>query len=206
MSNKIAILGSGPSLYLFLQTKVKYDVVIGCNSLLLEPWFLDLENTIYVAHEPRLSNASWQKSLIQYTGEKYIADPLYSQIFNKRKKIALTNFLDLSKILIECKATEKYLSTFGELTDLKKNVVLDFCIPTAIFLNASNIDLYGCDFSYGTENTPNYFHKNGTIGSFVHSVETKAKWELASHQRFIKIINYLSEHKICTQRIMPEKL
>ena len=103
------------------------------------------------------------------------------------------------------KTTANYIEIFSELADLKKNVVLDFSIPLAMFLKASNIDLYGCDFSYGEKNAPDYFHKKGTIGTFVHSVESKAQWEQASNLRFDDIKKYLSEHYINVRRFVLEK-
>lgn len=200
--SKIAILGSGPSLNLFFQTKVDYSCVIGCNSVLMEHWFLKLKNSVYAAHEKRILNKLWYANLVKYSGKKYIADPLYSKIVDASKPNTISGFIYLNKLLTEQPTTARYIKSFSEFVDLKKNVVLDFCIPLAVSLKASNIDLYGCDFSYGNGNLPNYFHKNGTIGSYEHSVESRVQWEQASNIRFGNIKDYLSNFGIKIQRII----
>ena len=200
---RCAILGSGPSLERFLQTNKEYKAIIGCNSLVSETWFRKAKEAIYIAHERRLINRQFFTYLERFEKKIYFSKDLLSEIkknfieFKNLKKI-----MSFDTVVQKNIDVKKYKKISTTVSDLNKNVILDYSIPLALHLGYKEIDLYGCDFTYGSSAEPSYYHEGGTIGNFVHSKVSAKEWSGESLARYKKVEVFLKTLDIKISRIL----
>lgn len=200
---KVAILGSGPSVREFFDCEKEYDKIIGCNSFILLEWFRKLKNAVYVVHESRIIGAKFLNALKKFENDCFLTTNLINTPELKDILILMKEHIfDIDRIIFDLSIIKDYKKKIPLMADLQRNVIIDYSIPLALYLDTKQIDFYGCDFNYLSLEKPSYYHKKGTIGQFVHTKETAITWRDQSLLRFNESVSFLKAIGISTNRIL----
>lgn len=187
MDVSVNILGAGPSLKYY-----DFDDNTPCiftNSLIRHPSFLERSDSIFVAHEPRIFTNEFLKHYSKISGAKcaFIGGKLVDLMKKENLK-----FIDIENVVLTNDLSKEIYEEAKCINEFLKNVVLDYAVPLSIALGFENITLFGCDFSYGETNKPEYFVNN--VGNYEHTYQSAKKWSLRSLDRFYDLQRNLKQH------------
>ncbi len=185
------IAGNGPSLDMDRLTGNLDATLIVTNRLIWCSEVINLGDSIYACGDMRfLDSEAWISEVRSLGPRTYLADAL---------KAALDKLGPNSSKVIDWSANDvirNFRTRFIAPSDLLHNVVLDVAVPVAIALGATDIRLFGCDFTYGDirEKAPSYWGGYEGRGlRFDHSPKSADAWAEYSQHRFVEMVHWLNE-------------
>jgi|TARA_B100001093_G_C26856787_1_gene1027829 hypothetical protein len=191
------IFGNGPSLNEIDFSKFSNEIIYATNRTVMHKDFNMLKNITYFFSDNYFFQNEEGRKILKAVERSKNVDTIivpsswyYYRFFTKKfsKKYIYVNFNRNEKLKdFEFENNPKHGFRYGS------TIILDFCLPLAIFQGFKRIFLVGCDFDYSKKNQ--YFYGKNFDDSNFNKVD-RDSWKNEVQLGFARIEEYCSKNQI----------